>query len=268
MNLLRSLFLRLLLFLALAAGVHFQVAEAASIPAPNPMDILCNGVKIGTLNITNYATYANGGSVGATIEALFTKTDPTMDYNLKWIQAITDGKGTIGQANGTNPPYLDPYDLGPGGQREDNLPWYWTDPENMTAGVGVNDGNGPGSRFSDTPSQSNANSGNFIKFETALVSVDGLNIHYLKGFTWGYTVNADMTSTLDPFAWLNTPTDNLTGPTTAWDGTLNPKGGGKPVGYQFVGGACPCTTIPEPGLLGLTLVGLAGFAIRARARRC
>jgi hypothetical protein len=255
---------RVILFTLLATGPLAHLAHGDTIPAPNPMDIFCNGVKLGTLDITTYGTATDSrGRIGAEIQALFTKSNLKMNYNFEWIQAVTGGQGTIGQDNGTNPPYLDPYDGGPGGKREDNLPWYWTVAENMSAGKddrnGANGANGPGTQFFDFARQDPKDKGNFITFETAFVSVDGLKIHFLKGFTWGYKINANMTATADPFAWLNAPTASLTGPTDAWDGTLNPKGGGKPVGYNFVNGACPCTTIPEPswpGLIGFGVIAI------------
>lgn len=244
------------LFVLLQLGVSLRAQIA---PDPASMDIYCDDVKLGTLTITTYRatkfTDKDGNKlVGAGLVAEFTREDPDCIYNFQWIQSIYDGKGTIGQGDGTQPPYLDPY------KRDDNLPWYWTTPENNTPGVGANGNNGPGTRFSDFPSQSETNAGNFIKFETAFVCVDGLNISYLKGFTWGYQVNADMTSSLFPFLWLNAPTASLTGPTTAWDGTLNSKGGGTPVGYTFSDECvCECTPVPEPStwLAGATFVGLA-----------
>jgi hypothetical protein len=259
------------LLLAVFASFGLQV-KAATIPAPNPMDIMCGDKKLGTLEITKYGEQTfDGGRVGAGIVAKFVLADPTMKYNFKWLQAVTAGKGTLGQADGTEPPYLDPYDEGPGGTREDNLPWYWTEVENMRMGDGTgldgaNGTNGPGTLFSDYPKQPKGNSGNFIKFEAAFVCVNGLNISYLKGFTWGYKVNADMTSTVDPFAWLTAPTASLTGPTTAWDGTTNQKGGGTPVGYKFTDTCdCPCT--PEPSSMVLCLIGVVGVAAGARQTR-
>jgi hypothetical protein len=247
-----------------AWGVVFSVtallgmtsgAWGAMIPAPNPMDVLCNGMKLGTLEITEYGEKTNAdGTVGAGLVAKFVNADPMCPHNLRWIQSVVDGKGTIGQNDGKMPPYLDPY------QRDDKLPWYWTEAENSGTD-GTNGTNGPGSRFADFPSQDKNNNGNFIKFETALVCVDGLKISFLKGFTWGYKVNADMTSTVDPFAWLNAPTAGLTGPTTAWDGTMNNMGGGTPAGYMF-SETCNCPCVPEP-----TTLLLAATTLLAAPRR-
>ena len=240
---------------------------AAQIPAPNPMDIFCGDNKLGTLEITDYtAATDTDGTKGARIKAKFVTANPGMVYNFKWIQSIYDGKGTIGQKDGAALPYLDPYGSGKPPMREDNLPWYWTEPENSDDGIGANGTNGPGTRFSDFASQDPRNAGNFIKFETAFVCVDGLNISYLKGFTWGYKINADMTSTADPFAWLTAPTANLTGPTEAWDGTLNPKGGGKPVGYKFTD-VCNCPCVPEPSSTVSILIGLSVIGVTATYRR-
>jgi hypothetical protein len=254
--------------------------QAAAIPAPNPMPVVYGGVTLGSLNIAQYDKDSGGNPAGAHLLAQFTKS-PNCNCSLKWIQAITDGKGTIGQADGTAPPYLDPYGGGPADMngkptREDNLPWYWTDPENMSPNTlnpdssiktygGVFGTNGPGSQFFDGPSQDFRNSGNFIKFETALVAVQGLNVFWLKGFTWGYKINADMTSTEDPFAWLNAPTASLTGPLTAWDGSLNPKNPGAAAGYKFVNGALNCA--PEPSSIVLCLLGSVGLAAGASRKR-
>jgi hypothetical protein len=260
--------LPLVLFLLLSLPLG-RLVEAAAIPAPNPMDIYCGLEKLGTLEITKYeaATKANG-TVGAQIIAKFVNADPTCIHNFKWIQAIVDGKGTIGQDDGTQPPYLDPYG---GPLREDNLPWYWTEVENMRMGDGsgldgANGTNGPGTLFSDFASQNKNNSGNFIKFETAFVCVDGLNISWLAGFTWGYKINADMTSTEDPFAWLGAPTNSLKGPTEAWDGTLNPKGGGAAAGYKL-STDCNCPCVPEPSSLILCLFGFVGTFARVRRQQ-
>jgi hypothetical protein len=269
MNAKRHVALSLVLLFSALLGPFGRWAEAGTIPAPNPMDVMCGDKKLGTLQITKYEAQTNtDGTVGAGIVAKFVLADPTMKYNFKWIQSVVDGKGTIGQADGTNPPYLDPYAGGPMGKREDNLPWYWTEVENMRMGDGTgldgaNGTNGPGTLFSDYPKQDKNNSGNFIKFETAFVCVNGLNISYLKGFTWGYKVNANMTSTEDPFVWLNAPTNKLTDPTTAWDGTLNPKGGGTPVGYKF-SATCDCPCTPEPSSIVLCLIGLVGAGAGAR----
>ncbi len=253
----------------LLAAMFGGFAQAATIPAPNPMDIMCGDTKLGTLEITKYEAQTNdNGTVGAGIVAKFVLADPNCRYNFKWLQAVVDGKGTIGQGDGTEPPYLDPYGSGTPKMREDNLPWYWTEVENARKGDGTgldgaNGDNGPGTLFSDYPKQDKNNAGNFIKFETAFVCVDGLNISYLKGFTWGYKVNANMTSTVDDFAWLAAPTNKLTGPTTAWDGTLNSKGGGTPVGYKFTD-QCVCECTPEPSTLVLCVVGMAGIALGHR----
>lgn len=250
--------------LLLIAVVCSGSAWAATIPAPNPMDIMCGDMKLGTLEITKYEAQTNAnGTVGAGIVAKFVLADPNCRYNFKWIQSIVDGKGTIGQDDGTQPPYLDPYGTGTPKMREDNLPWYWTEVENMRKGDGTgldgaNGDNGPGTLFSDYAKQDKNNAGNFIKFETAFVCVDGLNISYLKGFTWGYKVNDNMTSSVDDFAWLTAPTNKLTGPTTAWDGTLNPKGGGTAVGYKFTD-ECLCECTPEPNTLVLCMIGMAGL---------
>lgn len=257
------------LLIALLTVTLGRIAEAATIPSPNPMDIYCGLEKLGTLEITKYEAQTNSnGTVGAGIVAKFVNADPDCQHNFKWLQAVTDGKGTIGQADGTQPPYIDPYG---GPQREDNLPWYWTEVENARMGDGTgldgaNGTNGPGTLFSDYPKQDKNNSGNFIKFETAFVCVDGLNISWLAGFTWGYKVNADMTSTEDAFAWLGAPTNSLKGPTEAWDGTLNPKGGGTPVGYKL-STDCNCGCVPEPGSTVLCLMGIVGCASTAIRQR-
>lgn len=238
-----------------ALGALATTAWGATIPAPNPMDVMCGDKKLGTLEIKRYSEGTDDvGRVGGLLEALFVNADPACPHNLRWIQSVTDGKNTIGQNNGTAPPYLDPF------QRDDKLPWYWTEAENSGAD-GTNGTNGPGSRFFDFARQDPANNGNFIKFETALVCVDGLKISFLKGFTWGYKVNADGTSTVDPFAWLNAPTASLTGPTTAWDGTMNNAGGGTPVGYMFAA-TCDCPCVPEPSSALLAATALAAFGRR------
>jgi hypothetical protein len=272
-----SLSLALIVLVTMLAPLVPRV-QAAAIPAPNPMPVTYGGVTLGSLNIAQYDKDSGANPAGAHLLAQFTKS-PNCSCSLKWVQAITDGKGTIGQGDGTATPYLDPYAGGPvvmgNKTREDNLPWYWTEPENMAADMALPGGgtsyggmfgaNGPGSQFFDGPSQDFRNSGNFIKFETALVAVQGLNLYWLKGFTWGYKINADMSSTEDPFVWLNAPTASLTGPLTAWDGSLNPKNPGAAAGYKFVSGSLNCA--PEPSSIVLCLVGSVGLATGARRQR-
>ena len=228
---------------------------------PNPRNVSYGATQIGSLMISQYSATSGGGSVGAGLVAQFTQTYmPTCDLGLQWIQSVYDGKGTIGQNAGAALPYLDPY------MRDDNLPYYWTNVENGTVGTGrLNATAQPGTRFSDFPSQDQGNSGNFIKFEAALVAVsssDPLKLTWLTGFTWGYQVNADKTSTVFAFNWLNAPTANLTGPVQAWDGTTNNMGGGKPVGYQFINGQAPPCPLPNSAAMGLVIfVGLAAFKL-------
>ena len=131
-----------LLIVVLLLAPASRWAEAAMIPSPNPMDIYCGLEKLGTLEITKYEAQTNAnGTVGAGIVAKFVNADPDCIHNFKWLQAVTDGKGTIGQADGTQPPYIDPYG---GAMREDNLPWYWTEVENarMGDGTGLDGANG------------------------------------------------------------------------------------------------------------------------------
>lgn len=242
--------------LAFGAGAF---GDAFSDIMPNPRNVSYGTTQIGSLKISDYKNNSGGGSVGAELIAEFTQTYmPTCDLGLQWIQSVYDGRGTIGQNDGSALPYLDPY------QRDDNLPFYWTNTENAMTGTGrLNAGAQPGTRFSDFPSQDQGNSGNFIKFEAALVAVsptDPLKLTWLTGFTWGYQVNADKTSTVYAFSWLNAPTANLTGPVQAWDGTLNNKGGGKPVGYQFINGQAPPCPLPTSAAMGVTiLVAMAVF---------
>ena len=119
--------------------------------------------------------------------------------------------------------------------------------------------------FSDGPSQSEDNAGNFIKFETAFVCVNGLTISCLKGFTWGYEVLPDKTSKLFDFQWLNDATNNLKAPVIAWDGTKNNSGGGTPVGYNF-SQDCNCVCIPEPNLSWYVFAFVSFVAVASRYR--
>ena len=267
--------------MAMLAYVQQASANVFTDINPNPLPNLMYGTtNIGSLQITQYAqNNPVAGNIGATIEAQFNQTFmPTCNLNLQWVQVITGGKGTIGQTlaaqdNVADPiPYLDPY------QRDDNLPYYWTNPENSTVGDGkINAGSQPGTHLFDMPSQSPTN-GNFINFESALVAVsptNPMNLIWLAGFTWGYSI-AGGVSTANPFAWTNGPSNAMNSAVTDWDGTQlyvgdgndtmqNNAGGG--IGYKFVANNMNPVWVPEPGSAGIIFaIGIIGFA-SARPRR-
>jgi len=280
--------------MGLAAGT--QRAWAAPVidssVDPTSKDISCGGNPLGTITITEYhADNPGDGSVGASMGATFTPSDPDCNLQLHWIQAIVGGVGTIGQSdvNRVTPgdpspiPYLDPY------HRDDNLPFYWTEPENGTVGVGrANAGAQAGTLFSDGPSQDDRNIGNSIHFETALVAVDckdPMKLYWLAGFTWGYSISATNIpnppgmSTIDPFAWLNGASANMNTAVTGFDGTENYVGdandtmqnnAGGGIGYNFAAGCptCCCSAVPLPSAAWASSAGLAalGFIAGIRAR--
>ena len=200
--------------------------------------------------------------------AEFTQTYmPSCNLSLQWVQSIIGGQGTIGQTDGGTIPYLDPY------ERDDNLPFYWTAAENSKVGTGQLTATAqPGSRFSDFPSQPIVN-GNSITFETALVAVsptNPLNLIWLAGFEWGYTI-AGGTSSVFTFGWTNGPGVDLVGPVVAWNGTKeNYIGGsaydattfGNKAGYQFVtAAAAPACPLPNSSvMIVVLLVGWGGWS--------
>jgi hypothetical protein len=275
----------------LLGSSHLVHADVFSDIDPKSETITCGGNTLGTLTINQYAANNPGkNGPGATMEATFTQTDTDCDLKLEWIQVVVSGSGTIGQDdvaayNKANPganvpspfPYLDPY------ERDDNLPYYWKTDENSTVGDGKSAAGAPaGNHFFDAPSEGPAAliKNDNIHFETALVSVDCTDpteLHWLAGFTWGYTINGDGTmSTADKFNWLGTYSADMNTAVTAFDGTQNYVGdkngtksnnAGKSAGYKFVGG-CPtcCCTVPLPNSAEMTLVGMAGLGMMIGVR--
>lgn len=241
--------------------------------ADRSMQFDCGGAN-GTLSINEYFSWTSGVDAGtgipyapqnpglpvtgakwedrggAAIEATVTSNSPHCK-NLRWVQGIISGTGTIGPA-----PYLDPFN------RDDGLPFYWTEPENADPAVGNN-----GKRFSDIPGQAKTNAGNSIHFEAALVAVDMANmeVQYLKGFTWGYEILAQAVIDLDTFAWTAAPSAGLINLVTAWDASAVAPfaGDGTPDGWKWSN-----HVIPEPGTPWLVFAAaLFGLAWRPRAAR-
>lgn len=270
---------------ALGVAADSGAARAGFIPdgiSPNPRDILCDGEKLGTLEITNYYGFTtNGAGVydprnpypgsgfrepnppsnrgGAYMEAIFRAAANSCPMNYQWIQAITGGKGTIG-----TPPYLDPFN------RDDNLPFFWRRPEANSPTLGKANGL-PGSRFADIASQQriDATKGNSVQFETALVCYNGMTVHWLAGFTWGYEIKNDLSVAIDAFAWTADMSNTMKGLVEGWASTPKtpylPKPGQKPDGWKVSDDCCTC--VPEPSTLLGAGVGLAVLLLVPRSRR-
>jgi hypothetical protein len=169
---------------------------------------------------------------------------------------VSGGVGTIGA-----PPYLDPFN------RDDPLPFYWTTAEAETDKQGkLNDI--PGTQFIDIASQSTANKGNSISFETALVSYLGKEIHWLAGFTWGYAIDQDGKTVLDDFTWTGGMSDTMNGLITDWASSPTmpwlPTPGQAPDGWK-VTDQCHC--VPEPASLALSAIGMGSMGLILAARR-
>ncbi len=241
---------------------------------PNPQEVFCGADTIGTLSIENY--YRNENFVrngvnwsGAVLEAVFTEIDgyclPGEHLaNLRWIQVVTAGTNTIGP-----PPYLDPFN------RDDGLPFYWTEPENADPTDGKN-----GTRFFDAPAQAVANPANDITFEAALFCVDfaTMKMTFLMGFEWGYSrddgPDADTDRddvTLKAFKWLTAITNTMKTQIESWDASNTPpnfSGDGTADGWKVVDD-CVCHCTPEPSTLAILAggPGLYGLVLCLRARR-
>jgi len=223
---------------------------------PNPFSVYCGTKKAGEIKIENY--YKNENFLrngvpwsGAVMEALFNE-DPNFCLpgediaNLRWIQAVTAGTNTIG-----TPPYLDPFN------RDDGLPFYWTEAENADPADGKN-----GTRFFDAPAQAVSNPNNDITFEAALFCVDlsTMQMSFLGGFEWGYS-RSDTDGdgqrddiTLKAFKWLNAITNSMKTLIENWDAsnTSPYTGDGTPDGWKVVD-ECQCKCTPEPGSLCMVL---------------
>lgn len=230
--------------------VDYFAWTSSSLPTPITFDPINPG-----LNPNNPAM---ADRAGAKMTAEFSPANPLCpDCEYRWVQGVMSGFGTIGP-----PPYLDPFN------RDDGLPWYWTEPENADP----DDGNG-GLRFLDIPSQPMSNSGNSIHFEAAFVAVkmSTMEICWLAGFTWGYTIG-DNSVSLDQFAWQNAPSGDLVDLVNYWDGGTDPDNGyagdGDPDGWVVVQDCPCCDCIPEMGSVTMLLVGttLAGGFVGLRRR--
>lgn len=275
MNYSRMLFPRLVAILGVLLACQV-VASAGFIESGVGLDdpedryqlVYCCDELLGTLTIDSYYAWSSGtdtGSgipytpfnpglpvtgekweerTGAKMKANFV-FEPDVDFNcdLRWVQAITGGHGTIG-----TPPYLDPFN------RDDGRPWYWTDLENAHPAYG--DG---GKQFIDIPGQSNENFGNNVHFEAALVAVNLATkmVYFLAGFTWGYDISMSGTH-VDTFAWTTAPSATLQNLVTSWDGSnVKPYAGdGTPDGWTWTQD-CICA-VPEASSATLMLVAIAG----------
>ncbi|MDG3003877.1 PEP-CTERM sorting domain-containing protein [Paludisphaera mucosa] len=246
---------------------------------PNPMDVYCDDALVGQLQITNYYgwtadanaaytprnPYTDSGFYqdpklpnrnGAIMQAVLNVDPDACKMNYQWVQVVTGGVGTIGP-----PPYLDPFN------RDDPLPFYWTTPEANTADQGMLN-NVPGSQFIDIASQSSANKGNSITFETALVSYSGMEIHWLAGFTWGYSINQNGGTDLANFAWTAGMSNVMSGLITNWASSPNmpflPAPGQAPDGYTVTD---DCLCVPEPGSMMLSVIAMGALGLVGAARR-
>jgi len=127
------------------------------------------------LTVTKYQRTAKGLSVEIRHDISYT---PLLRY--RWCQTITEN-GSVFKACGKRA-YVDPYDpnFGPGGGvcgADDNMPFYWTDAEEL-AHPWV---------FSDGPSEPAPASGrSWIQFMTSLNEVTGNTVNLLVAVAWGF----------------------------------------------------------------------------------
>ena len=276
----------LVLALATCSAVQAGLIDSGvglDTPASQTVNVYCDpsdpSTLLGTLNINTYFAWTSGvdsGSgipyspenpglpttgvqwenrAGGAIVANFTPGDTDCSPQFEWVQAVVGGTGTIG-----TPPYLDPFN------RDDNLPFYWTAAENSDPSIGNN-----GMTFSDIPGQAATNIGNSIEFETALVEFDPhtLEMHWVAGFTWGYSINDIVGPVMDNFAWTNGPSNTLVNLVDSWSSSPTSPyiGNGTPDGYSFTSD-CLCN-VPEvgSGLLSFAGVGMVGLGLITVRRR-
>lgn len=274
-----------LIVVSTASAARIDSGVGLDTPESQYRDVYCDTGQtefLGTISVESYFAWTSGvdsGSgipyspenpglpttgaqwenrAGADMVVNFSPGDTDCDAQYRWIQAVVDGSGTIG-----TPPYLDPFN------RDDGLPFYWTEDENADPGIG----NG-GLRFSDIPGQSATNIGNSISFEAALVQYcpDTMQLHWVAGFTWGYSIQDQVGPVLDTFSWTNGPSGTLTNLVTSWDGSDTPPnyaGDGTPDGWTFTDD-CLCNCVPETNsgmlsLAGISIVGMGCVATRRRS---
>jgi hypothetical protein len=187
-------------YLLVLAGLAGALAQAA------PVNVNVNGVKVGELDVTNYADTSGGGSAGLSINANFTTTNQAAGgqailnqvapLGLTYMQTVTfntnlqqqifrDASGNNLVGTFSDPPFLG-YTLRSGATpfNTDTRPWYSTiTPAGTPGAIPPNSFPGP-NQFQDTPSigfaDSNGISGlanvlngqnGSLSFETALVGV-------------------------------------------------------------------------------------------------
>lgn len=235
-----------------------------------------------SLNVTQYATH---GNAGVNIQADWdlgssTCCDPA---NVRWIQNIklknldgTPKNNVPGYIN--RPNFIDPLPDQPGGPW-DTLPWY-----DVTYGSAADRNsntnriaNGSGRFFNDSPGGWAGAWGalDFCAF-TAVVCIDGANktASYLGGFSWGFRVAADGTTTKFALAQManNAATINMFNTALHINsGTSDPNY--NPASFRewtMQVGDVNCqlnfNPVPEPGTMALCAAAV-GIAARRRRRQ-
>lgn len=137
-----------------------------------------NTASGGSVSSSGYAAGWSSGSGGATIQASYSQANAVAaGHSLNWVQVIN----TNVPLNGATSPYIDPV------PNDDNLPFYWTTPEQATHGTNKTVG------FSDFSRRDPATlaTTNPITWNASLYAAeyDGnktVTIH--DGISWGWTM--------------------------------------------------------------------------------
>jgi hypothetical protein len=287
---------------AITTGPAFDApTRAAFVPPPAP--VLCEGVKIGTVDVTTYGVFYDVGAMpgdhdpgishapprlprdsagGAKFSAVFNfEGCPPGEFlregtTFNWVQIVYTDSPANNPVRGVAPTtgYVDPWSPpgggnGPAGDGyEDQKPFYWTDAQLANVGQGGDPARTNTLLFSDYSTRSFTDAGVSWTAELNLVCTWDNQVHSLGYFDWGWTMPAMMLA--DPSREIT-----LNPPRAVWNDGPSPGlaklalasefGGAR--GWMVTDEPCCISALPGPSssiLLGLGIV--ATLACRCRPR--